>query len=142
MISIVKQFVFNLRCVEVEYPKKLPQVSVIIVFHNEAWSTLIRTVWSVITQSPRALLKEIILVDDFSTKPYLEKQLYDYIKTLPVKTIAAKTLSRVGLIQARLLGASKAKVFSFALLFSKKRSFKAIYWLGKSNGVFGRPLRM
>lgn len=82
----------------------------IIVYHQEAWSTLIRTVWSVITQTPRELLKEIILVDDFSTKEHLGRELQDYVKKFPVPVILAKTIERVGLIQARLLGASKATV--------------------------------
>lgn len=97
-------------CVLLRYPKKLPQASIIIVYHNEAWSTLLRTVWSVISLSPRELVKEIILVDDFSTMAHLDKPLRDYVKNFPVPIILARTLSRVGLIQARLLGASKASV--------------------------------
>lgn len=103
-------------CKNLKYPnvRQLPQTSVIICFHNEAWSVLLRTVHSIINRSPRRLIKEIILVDDFSNKPHLGQQLEDYVRPLGiVKVVRAK--KREGLIRARLLGAraSTAPVLTF-----------------------------
>lgn len=90
------------------YRTNLPATAVIICFHNEAWSVLLRTVHSVLDRSPEHLIQEIILVDDFSDMPHLAKQLDDYMSAYPkVKVVRAP--KREGLIRARLLGARAAK---------------------------------
>ena len=48
--------------------RSLPTTSVVIAFYNEAWSTLLRTVHSVLETSPAILLREVILVDDYSDR--------------------------------------------------------------------------
>lgn len=82
----------------------LPQTAVVICFHNEAWSVLLRTVHSVMDRSPQHLLKEVVLVDDASDMPHLQEQLEEYMSRYSrVKIIREK--ERVGLIRARLSGA-------------------------------------
>lgn len=85
----------------------LPSTSVIFCFVDEVWSTLLRSVHSVLNRSPPHLIKEIILVDDFSTKEYLKEQLDTYMSQFPkVRIIRLK--ERQGLIRARLAGAAAA----------------------------------
>lgn len=102
-------------CRKLSYPEKLPTTSVIIIFHNEAWTTLFRTVWSIIDRSPSELIKEIILVDDMSTWENLKRSLDDYVELLPVRIKLIRTTKREGLIRARLIGAQHAtgKVLTF-----------------------------
>lgn len=104
-------------CKRKSYPPNsdLPDTSVVIVFHNEAWSTLLRTVHSIINRSPRELLNEILLVDDASEREELGKKLEDYIARLPVSTRVIRSEERTGLIRARLKGAKQArgKVITF-----------------------------
>ena len=90
------------------YGANLPATSVVICFHNEAWSVLLRTVHSIFDRSPPHLLDEIILVDDASTMKHLKEELEDYMQQYPkVKIVRAP--ERVGLIRARLLGAKHVK---------------------------------
>uniref|UniRef100_UPI0037E92574 polypeptide N-acetylgalactosaminyltransferase 6-like n=1 Tax=Semicossyphus pulcher TaxID=241346 RepID=UPI0037E92574 len=86
----------------------LPTTSIIIVFHNEAWSTLLRTVYSVLHTSPAFLLKEIILVDDASVAEHLKTKLEEYVRQLKIVKVV-RQLERKGLITARLLGAGIAQ---------------------------------
>lgn len=67
LLNIKSQaMVFLNRCLSLKYPSNLPSASVVIIFHNEAWTTLLRTVHTVLARSPPEFLKEIILVDDCS----------------------------------------------------------------------------
>ncbi|XP_059476590.1 polypeptide N-acetylgalactosaminyltransferase 3-like [Neocloeon triangulifer] len=87
----------------------LPKASIIIVFHNEAWSTLLRTVHSVINRSPSTVLKEIILVDDASDRAFLKYPLEKHVSELPIATRILRLQERGGLVKARLRGARQAR---------------------------------
>ncbi|VDN04692.1 unnamed protein product [Thelazia callipaeda] len=94
-------------CKDEKYAKDLPNTSVIICFHNEAWSVLLRTVHSVIERTPDNLLAEIILVDDYSDMSHLKKELDDYMRQFS-KVRIIRLQSRQGLIRARLEGANSS----------------------------------
>ena len=53
-------------CKNAVYSKNLPVTSVIMVFHNEPWSMILRSMHSVINRTPPELLGEIVFVDDCS----------------------------------------------------------------------------
>lgn len=105
-------------CKTIEYPSRLPTTSIIIVFHNEPWSSLLRTVWSVINRSPKELIEEIILIDDSSTREELQQRLTDYVHKLPAKVRVFRTKNREGVVRSRLIAASHATV-SFDRVFSE-----------------------
>ncbi|XP_010157697.1 PREDICTED: polypeptide N-acetylgalactosaminyltransferase 15 [Eurypyga helias] len=94
-------------CLQQEYDSSLPTASVIICFHDEAWSTLLRTVHSILDTAPKASLKDIILVDDLSQQGPLKSALSEYISKLDgVKLIRSN--KRLGVIRGRMLGAARA----------------------------------
>ncbi|XP_053795547.1 polypeptide N-acetylgalactosaminyltransferase 15 isoform X4 [Vidua chalybeata] len=96
-----------LRCLQQKYDSSLPTASVIICFHDEAWSTLLRTVHSIMDTAPKAFLKDIILVDDLSQQGPLKSALSEYISKLDgVKLIRSN--KRLGVIRGRMLGAARA----------------------------------
>jgi polypeptide N-acetylgalactosaminyltransferase len=94
-------FLLLFRCKSKQYPALLPTTSVVIVFHNEAWTTLLRTIHSIMLRSPRELLEEIILVDDASEQEHLGTKLEEYAATLEVPVHVFRTGKRSGLIRAR-----------------------------------------
>ncbi|GBO98466.1 N-acetylgalactosaminyltransferase 7 [Eumeta japonica] len=91
-----------------QYPEDLPSTSVIIVFHNEGFSVLMRTVHSVINRSPPQILHEVLLVDDFSDKDDLKGPLEKYIKLWNGKVRLIRNTKREGLIRTRSRGAQEA----------------------------------
>ncbi|XP_046336766.2 putative polypeptide N-acetylgalactosaminyltransferase 9 isoform X2 [Haliotis rufescens] len=101
-------------CRSQTYSWSLPRMSVIICFHNEAWSTLLRTVHSVLKTTHPRLLEEIILVDDASTMVHLKKDLDTHVAKLP-KVKVIRSPKREGLVRARLMGTevAKAEVLTF-----------------------------
>ncbi|CAB0038278.1 unnamed protein product [Trichogramma brassicae] len=56
------------RCKHWKYTENLHKTSAIVVFHNEGWSVLMRTVHSVINRTLPQYLEEVLLVDDFPDK--------------------------------------------------------------------------
>lgn len=95
-------------CYDIEYDSDLPEVSVIIPFRNEAFSTLLRTVHSVLDKSNPNILKEIILVDDGSNIGDLKTKLKLYLSHLPKVNLIRLPVSK-GLMTSRQTGINNAK---------------------------------
>lgn len=96
-------------CKSRKYLAKLPNVSVIFIFYNEHFQTLLRSVYSIVNRTPPELLKQIVLVDDGSEWETLKQQLDDYVALQwPDLVDVVHNPERRGLIGARLAGAKVA----------------------------------
>ncbi len=108
---------------ETTYPSsdpKLPTTSIVMCFHNEALSTLLRSLYSIVNRSPPRLIAEILVIDDASDLAYLgetlQKAIDDEVKFAAVKLI--RLSERHGLIRCRLRGVREAaKSHSGSLTF-------------------------
>jgi len=97
-------------CLAKQFLVDLPTTSIIIVYHNEANSTLLRGLVSIVRRSPLQYLKEIILVDDCSeARDYLHAELDKFVLTLPVPVKIFRNKERLGLMRSRLVGADAAE---------------------------------
>ena len=96
-------------CSNWDYPTNMPTASVILVFHNEGWTTLFRTVNSIINRSPPQFLHEVVLVDDKSELEHLHEKLEEELKKpYYAKVKLVRNKEREGLIRARNNGAIAA----------------------------------
>jgi len=97
-------------CKHWDYPDQLPTASIIFIFHNEGWSTLLRSVHSVINRTPARYLHEIVLVDDKSELEHLHERLDEEILKpyYQGKIKLVRNKEREGLIRARNNGALAA----------------------------------
>ncbi|EZG57967.1 putative polypeptide N-acetylgalactosaminyltransferase [Gregarina niphandrodes] len=85
---------------------ELPRADVVIVFHNEDLSVLLRSVHSILNRTPPELLGEIVLFNDASndtSHSWLFTELPYHVKNLP-KTRLIYGSRRRGLMMARIEG--------------------------------------
>ncbi|XP_021487410.1 probable polypeptide N-acetylgalactosaminyltransferase 8 [Meriones unguiculatus] len=110
----------DIRCLLKTYPAQLPSLSVILIFMDEALSIIERAITSIINRTPPRLLKEIILVDDFSShgelKARLDEKIKVYNQNYPVVLKLMRHKKRRGLAQARNTGLEAATADVVAIL--------------------------
>lgn len=108
------------RCLQKTYSSQLPSLSVILIFVNEALSIIQRAITSIINRTPSQLLKEIILVDDFSSngelKANLDEKIELYNQKYPGLLKIIRHTERKGLAQARNTGREAATAEVVAIL--------------------------
>jgi polypeptide N-acetylgalactosaminyltransferase len=114
-------------CQTKKYLLELPNVSVIFPVFDEHWSTLLRSVYSILNRSPAKLIKEIILVNDHSRRDILYEPLQRYIDQHLPKVKLIHLPERSGLIKARAEGARAAS--GEVLIFLDSHIEVTVNWL-------------
>ncbi|XP_019217470.1 probable polypeptide N-acetylgalactosaminyltransferase 8 [Oreochromis niloticus] len=109
------------RCLKKSYPKDLPSLSVVLIYLDEALSVLQRALRSIIDRTPKNLLKEIIMVDDNSSKENLKGDLDMYVKSLEqenpnLRIVRVRHSEQRGLAYARASGWRAATADVVAIL--------------------------
>ncbi|KAH9499288.1 Polypeptide N-acetylgalactosaminyltransferase 10 [Bulinus truncatus] len=94
-------------CKKKLFLKNIPELSIsfVIIFNNERNTTLLRTIHGIVNRSPKKLLREIVMVDDYSTNEELKSPLEDYIAKHFTKVKLVRNKERQGLIRSRIIGA-------------------------------------
>ncbi|XP_045172732.1 polypeptide N-acetylgalactosaminyltransferase 5-like [Mercenaria mercenaria] len=102
-------------CRAQKYLDALPEMGVVIPFKNEHLSILLRTVYSILYNTPEHLLKEIVLVDDGSVNSELKSILDVHLANLP-KVRVLRLRKSVGLMMARQAGINSLDAEYFVCL--------------------------
>ncbi|OWF46857.1 Polypeptide N-acetylgalactosaminyltransferase 4 [Mizuhopecten yessoensis] len=86
----------------------LPVASIVIPLHNELWSTFERLINSVLKNSPKVLVHEIIIIDDLSDLEHLKAPLDKYVEQFDFMRIH-RAQKRLGTMGSRVVGTKMAK---------------------------------
>uniref|UniRef100_A0A914H9W3 Glycosyltransferase 2-like domain-containing protein n=1 Tax=Globodera rostochiensis TaxID=31243 RepID=A0A914H9W3_GLORO len=102
------------KCANIDYSKVHSKVSVVVIYHNEMLSVLVRMINSIFNESPAHLLTEVILYDDFTESNLdIGASLKEYAKmskgNWESKIRFMKASERQGLIRAKVLASREAK---------------------------------
>ncbi|KAI4586238.1 hypothetical protein MJG53_004025 [Ovis ammon polii x Ovis aries] len=118
--KVLLGFSLRKKCHWKRYPSQLPSLSVILIFMDEALSVIQRAITSIVQRTPPRLLKEIILVDDFSSNGELKADLDEKIKLYNQKSPGLLKIirhtERRGLAAARNTGREMATADVVAIL--------------------------
>ncbi|XP_045165365.2 polypeptide N-acetylgalactosaminyltransferase 13-like [Mercenaria mercenaria] len=102
-------------CKHKVYPDNLPPITVVIIFRDEWYSILLRTVYSVLETSPPHLIYEIILVDDGSTNDDLISCIKMHVQNVDKLTLVQNERP-LGLMMARQTGINAVRSELFAVM--------------------------